>query len=145
MKERGRTVRSAVRARKLDLQVSIVGRNPETLDGLHAYLESVGITAQSTTMPEAVDSSRSQLGAIVLFPDEFEELAPKAAADLLRAFPHLLLLIITSRPGRFASLDETGEGARTSILTKPTFGWTILDAIRTHAATAGHRTQGAMR
>jgi hypothetical protein len=74
------------------------------------------------------------LQAIVFFPDDFEGECVDRFLDRLGQFaPALLQLIVTRQPQRFvaSSLSQNTLPPR-SVLSRPTFGWRLLDAVRAH-------------
>jgi len=118
-------------------RVVVVCENPETVDGLQAYLVGVGIGAHSTRTLDATTSIPERTTAVVVFPDEFRGHDVLERISALRGRrPRLLLLVITRDPQRFAAaLKSDKNGSAWLVLPKPAFGWTIVDAIRLHADT----------
>jgi hypothetical protein len=122
--------------------VTIVSNNPETLDGLHRYLEHAGVHAYSTRAIHDLDMVAPMVAnAIVIFPDDFAEAAVVALLrELRRRRPRLLLLLVTRAPNQFRHVLHAGDRARAAvILPKPSFGWDILDAIRAQDEPLGGR------
>jgi hypothetical protein len=114
------------------LYVTIVTGNPETADGLQAYLQRAGVTSHTTRA--LGDSSMIPPGstAVVLFPDDFESADVVKRIPLLRAArPRLLIVVVTNEPHRLnAVLKADAESVLPVVFSKPAFGWSILDAIR---------------
>lgn len=112
-------------------EVSIVSTNPETLDGLQAYLNAAGVAARCTR--EIDDCSRlasANTRAFVVFPDDFSrERVVAAIAELTSKRPSALPVLITAHPNRFAELLDADK---VLVVARPVWGWTILDAIRAH-------------
>lgn len=118
-----------------DLDVAVVAENPETVDGLAAYLHHSGVRTKGSCAVDQLLDLASSAVAVVLFPDEFgaEEMV-EAIQKLRRAQPMLLILLVTRDPQRFgAALRGDGRSVPPVVLPKPSFGWTILDALREHA------------
>jgi hypothetical protein len=120
----------------LPVYVTIVSENPETTDGLQQYLGRAGIPSRSTRMVNDVSLvAPDHTTATVIFPDDFAEDAVLALiGELRRRRPHLRNLLITEAPQRLLSslrLDDRRLPMPT-VMPKPSFGWTILDAIRGH-------------
>jgi hypothetical protein len=117
--------------RKRNLEVVIVSSNPETLDGLQAYLRGAGVTARCTRdLVECTTFAPATTVALVLFPDDFiPEKVVALIADLARARPKAMSLLVTSEPHRFESLTLRHN---VLVMPRPVWGWTILDAIRAH-------------
>jgi hypothetical protein len=120
--------------------VSIVSNNPETLDGLQAYLREAGVACRTTSAIRHVASSVAELASVaVIFPDDFDAVDVDALLyNLRRHRPKLFALIVTRDPNRYRSpAGADGKASLPVVLPKPSFGWVILDAIRAHAAALG--------
>ena len=105
------------------LHVTIVSDNPETRDGLEAYLRRAGIKTNSTAAVDKLIASATNATAVVLFPDDFDRASFDAALNRLRSqLPGILAVVVTNRPQRYDGIPI--------VLPKPAWGWTILDAIR---------------
>jgi len=121
------------RAESLSTYVTIVSKNPETLDGLQDYLARAGIPSQCTRALSDVKVAPEHATATVIFPDDFAEASVIALVlELRRKRPRLLILLITRSPNRFRSTvcAEDQRSRVPVVLPKPLFGWVILDAIR---------------
>jgi hypothetical protein len=120
----------------LPAYVTIVSRNPETLDGLQQYLGRAGIPSRTTAALRKLDLVAPEHATVsVIFPDDFSEEAVLATvAELRRKRPRLLTLLITRAPKRLRSSLGNGDDRLPMpiIMPKPLFGWQILDAIRAH-------------
>ena len=114
--------------------VTLIADNPETLDGLQAYLAGVGVASRTTRVLRDVALILPGSSALVLFPDDFELKDVERRLAFLRASrPELLIVLVTSLPGRFRpALDPDDRSLAAVVLPKPAFGWVILDAIRAH-------------
>jgi DNA-binding response OmpR family regulator len=112
------------------LNVTIVAKNPETLDALQTYLRNAGIAARCTGSIEDTCSAISPV--VVIFPDDFERVLVLSVLATLRAErPNVLPVVVTSDPRGFERLLPRGEHARILVMPRPAWGFTILDAIRT--------------
>ncbi len=113
------------------LCVKIVCANEETLDGLEAYLRQAGILVHGTRELDARAKSPPP-NAIVFFPDEFPtQDVLKVMVRVHRQRPELRLVVVTHHRQRFADAFETDEEEMPpTIIPKPAWGWTILEAIR---------------
>jgi len=120
---------------KTKLAVAVVADNPETLDGLHAYLSGAGVSSRAMRALGDAGAMARELAAVVIFPDELDAAEVVAHVARLRATrPRLLVLLVTGMPQRFAAaLEPDGRSIPPIVLPKPAFGWSILDAIRAHA------------
>jgi hypothetical protein len=118
--------------------VTIVSRNPETLDGLQQYLGRAGIASRTTrAFTDLTEVAPNHATATVIFPDDFDEEAVLARVSVLRRKrPGLLILLITRAPNRIRSalVDDDPGLPMPTVLAKPLFGWLILDAIRGQSA-----------
>lgn len=112
-------------------EVIIVAKSPETLDGLHTYLNTAGLRAKCTSDIGEVGRDRSQHpSAFVLFPDDFPwEHVVAAIAGVLEQHPTALPIVVTAHPKRIEALTREG---RVLVVPRPVWGWTILDAVRAH-------------
>jgi len=122
--------------RRSPIYVSIVSKNPETLDGLQAYLKQVGVPSHGTRAVRDLDMAAPEFAtAAVIFPDDFEDHEALALLrELRRLRPRLLALIVTREPTRFRSVTgPDGHSLPPIVLPRGSFGWDILDAIRAHA------------
>jgi hypothetical protein len=78
----------------------------------------------------------SGASAVVVFPDDFEwEAVVPALTACLRSSPQALPVIVTNTPERFESFVWPDDAAVPFVIPKPAWGWTILDAIRSHLTT----------
>lgn len=122
------------------MRVVIVSDNSETLDGLQEYLQRAGIAAHGTRhlVGSRIEPS---MEAVVVFPDDFGTSDVIAlVVRLVRARERIRCLLVTRDPrGLQALLASTGIDdaclARTIVIAKPAWGWTILDGLRTRLET----------
>jgi hypothetical protein len=106
-------------------EVLIVARNPETRDGLEAYLTGAGLAAGSVADLSDVAVAAVSCKAVVLFPDDYGLREARATIDAIRSSaPEARVVVVTATARAFA------ERGPLCVLVKPAFGWTILDAIR---------------
>lgn len=115
--------------------VAIFSANPETLDGLEAYLHSVGVHAKGRRrLTECSELTSASTMAIVLFPDDFpREAVLEALAAFAAKCSSTLRVLVTGEPTKYERLVE---GHNVMVVPRPVWGWTILDAIRSHAEVA---------
>jgi hypothetical protein len=115
------------------LHVAIVSRNPETVEGLESYLHGVGIVTSSSRLIDRAAELGAVASAVVLFPDDYEwEAAVAALSSCRRRNPRTLPVLVTRTPQRFESLAGPEGGALPLLVPRPSWSWTILDAIRAH-------------
>jgi hypothetical protein len=117
------------------LSVTVVADNPETVDGLLAYFGEASVTTHGTRSIDDLATVSETTTAVVLFPDDFAFMDVVAAVTALRrARPRILLVLITREPHLFKLWCEPdGKAVPAVLLPKPSFGWSILDAVRSHA------------
>ena len=107
--------------------VTIVAASRETRDRMSRYLERAGLRTQAVSKMDRALYRHPPRTAVVVFPDELSLVGVlQGIARLHKARPRLVSLIVTRQPSRFASLSA----ARTAILPKPAWGWSILEAIQ---------------
>jgi hypothetical protein len=113
------------------MEVAIISSNPETLDGLQAYLSAAGLLARCTRhMDACMRDAPAATRAFVLFPDDFAwESVVAAVAELTTTRPRALPLLVTAHPERFRAWVDANK---IFVVPRPVWGWTILDAIRAH-------------
>ena len=123
------------RPRTRPLHVTVVSNNAETLQRLLAYFDESGVPTAGTRALRDLSTIAPTTTAVVLFPDDYPERDVSATVTALRrARPRVLLLVVTREPQRFAStLTPDERSTAPLVLPKPSFGWSILDAIRAHA------------
>lgn len=127
--------RSMTRKLRQPLCVTVVADNPETVDGLLAYFGEANVTAHGTRALGDLATVTAATTAVVLFPDDFAfaEITV-AVTKLRRARPRVLVVLVTREPHRFKLWCEPdGASVPAVLLPKPSFGWAILDAVRSHA------------
>jgi DNA-binding NtrC family response regulator len=113
-------------------QVLIVSANPETLDGLQAYLRSAGVAARgSRRLEDCAAVAMPPTVAVVLFPDDFPlEAVVTALSGIAAGRARILRVVVTGKPKTFEHLVESRGDLL--IVARPVWGWSILDAIRAH-------------
>jgi hypothetical protein len=127
--------RMTTKPRVRPLYVTVVANNAETLSSLQSYFDGAGVPTHGTRAITDLSMVAPATTAVVLFPDDFEDHAVvDMIATLRRARPKLLMLVVTRQPQIFGdALAPDGRSRPPLVLPKPTFGWSILDAIRAHA------------
>jgi hypothetical protein len=118
--------------------VSILSANPETLDGLQAYLVGAGLPSRCLGALEDLEKKAAEPArALIVFPDDFaHDNVLRLLRRIRQAQPHLLVLLVTREPQHFnAAVEASGRSRPPVVLARPCFGWDILDVIRTQAPT----------
>jgi hypothetical protein len=120
------------------IQVCVLSGNPKTLGELRAYFDRVGIPAHGSKLVRDAERIAAATTAVVLFPDDFELAEVEASLRALRRDrPHVVVVLITREPARLgAAIAPDGRSIPPIVLPRPSFGWTILDAIREHDESA---------
>jgi hypothetical protein len=115
-------------------RVAIVAGNVETLDGLAAYLRSLGFPCRTTRFLNDLTEAAPDDVAAVIFPDDFGHVdVTSFLRELRQERPRLLALLVTREPSRFKDVvAPDGRSPSPLVFARPTFGWEISDAIRTH-------------
>jgi len=116
--------------------VVVVSDHAPTLSELRRYFSDSGLSAVvATSVLPTADALAAEVGTLVLFPDGFPPAAiDEAIAGLRRRRRRLLLIVVTTTPHRFAAHDVDDGGLVRVVLPRPSFGWSIVDAIRTGGA-----------
>jgi hypothetical protein len=115
------------------LRVAIVSRNSGTLGDLEAYLQRAGVTTIGTQQIERSPEIMSGVSAVVVFPDDFEwETVVPALNACLHSSPRALPVVVTNAPQRFEAFVGPDDCALPLVIPRPAWGWTILEAIRSH-------------
>ena len=123
-------------------EVAIISANPETRGGLEKYLRGVGIAARGCRrLEDCADLTSASTLAVVLFPDDFAwEAVIATIAELARRCETTLRLLVTGQPKKYERLVEGRPNV--VVVSRPAWGWTILDAIRSHADRTKTRRRG---
>lgn len=117
----------------------MVGRDPVVARGLVTYLTQAGFVASAARELPTPPNLAAHVVAVIAFPDELPEplaLAPIAA--LQRQRQDVLVVLVSSRPSRFAELVKRARRS-TVALPAPVFGWALVDLVRAHQAELGGR------
>jgi DNA-binding NtrC family response regulator len=112
----------------------VIADNRETSDGLHTYLNSRGIATRTSRRLRDAHALCANATALVLFPDDFADSDVLAGVNSLRSrHPQLLVMLVTGAAHRLRALCEPDTRSPVPIvLPKPAFGWSLLDAMRSH-------------
>ena len=120
--------RAAKRFRLFNFTLTLVSKDPATLSGVRDYLRSSVASLTSASRLEHLSEETTHKDAIVLFADDYP------SDEIVRRVPGLaskLVVIVTARAHDFDALRErTDVHPRITIVSRPTWGWVLLDAIR---------------
>jgi DNA-binding response OmpR family regulator len=113
------------------IKVLIVSRDDKTIDGTQRYLSRVGASAQSvTTLAEAVEGARTAQ-AVVLFADDYaKDSAIETLSELRKRKSAKVVIVVSDQVDSFASVGAGESTGALTLLRRPTWGWMLLDAIR---------------
>ena len=115
--------------RPLDLRLTLVSTDPETLDGVQQYFERMGATVVSTDRLERAASCVRVPDGVLVFSDDYPF---KQALSFVLTLDVELIVVVTADVERFqTSLREAACSKKVSVLQRPAWGWTLLDAVRT--------------
>lgn len=114
-------------------QVAIVADNERTLGDLQAYFERVGLASTGSREILDVLPVPSSVDVLVLFPDGYDATqVDELVSTTRRSRSKLFIILVTSAPQSFArSTQPDGQTMTPVVLSRPAFGWTIVDVIRT--------------
>ena len=114
--------------------MTVVSKNAETLDRLQAYFDASGVAAHGMRTVRNASTIAAATTAVVLFPDDFAHGdVLTMITELRRARPRVLLVVVTREPKKLEPvLAPDGRSLPPLVLPRPSFGWSILDAIRAH-------------
>jgi hypothetical protein len=112
--------------------VLVVSRNTETLDGLQEYLSRTGIASSTRGSVNPLAEMPESVRALVVFPDDFAAHEVNTYLSIVQARrPELSLVIVSREPATYSAMrGMNGHPLNATVLPRPAFGWTIVDAIR---------------
>jgi hypothetical protein len=119
----------------------VVSANLETLDGLTSYFSRAGMSCESRRVANPLAELPQTVRALVVFPDDFpaHEIASYLSLVGTRR-PDLAMVLVTRDLAAYAELRAIdGRALRASLLSRPAFGWSILDEIRAALACRSDR------
>ena len=110
----------------------MISRNAETVDGLQEYLSQIGFACSNCGVMNPLAEVGKQVTVLIAFPDDFPAHEVAAYLAMVRARrPGLKLVIISREPAVYHTMTElSGQPLNATVLPRPAFGWTIVDAIR---------------
>src|SRR5215471_13091000 len=117
------------------IKVLIVSRDDKTIHGTRRYLSRVGASAQSvTTFVDAVEEAKTAQ-AVVLFADDYtKDSAIEALGQLRKRLSAKVVIVVSDQVDSFASIGAGESNGAVTVLRRPTWGWMLLDAIRSQLA-----------
>ena len=118
-------------------KVLIVSSDYETLDGTCDYLKRVGAAPRiATNLSDAIGEA-SGVQAVIFFADGY---AKESALETLGAFCKgrgaTVIVVVSEQVELFSMSGASALDARVTVLRRPTWGWMLLDALRTRLETA---------
>ncbi len=111
-----------------------MSKNADTLERLRAYVEGAGVATEGRRSARNTGAITAATSAVVLFPDDFGDAeVVRLIGELRRTRPRVLLVVVTREPKKLEPvLVPDGRSLPPLVLPRPSFGWSILDAIRAH-------------
>ena len=117
------------RSRLFNFKLTLVCTDPDTLWGVCEYLTRSGATLSSTSRLEYASEEATEADAIVLFADDYPY---DEVVKTIAALSSGLVVVVTGRAGDFSVLRGRPDlRTRVIVLSRPTWGWMLLDAVRT--------------
>jgi hypothetical protein len=118
------------------LAVAIIAANEGTRDGLRSYFREAGVRVAGGAGELCAELLAVGATGLVLFPDDFAEADVLSYLRAARARrPLLALVTLTRYPQRWHhATTRDGRALELIVLPRPSFGWTIVDALRRHGA-----------
>jgi DNA-binding response OmpR family regulator len=119
------------------IKVLIVSRDDKTINGTQQYLRRVGASTRSvTTLGEAVEGAKTA-EAVVLFADDYtKDSAIETLGELRKRLSARVVIVVSDQVDSFASIGAGESNGAVTVLRRPTWGWMLLDAIRSQFASA---------
>ena len=118
------------------VKVLIVSSDYETLDGTCDYLKRVGAAPRiATNLSDAIGEA-SGVQAVIFFADGY---AKASALETLGAFCKgrgAKVIVVSEQVELFSVSGASALDACVTVLRRPTWGWMLLDALRTRLETA---------
>ena len=113
------------------IKVLIISSDDETIDGTYEYLRRVGASPQSvTSLTDAVGSAESAQ-AVIFFADDYaKDSALEALLQFRKRHAAKVVVVVSDQVEVFASIGASETQGRVTVLRRPTWGWMLLDAIR---------------
>jgi DNA-binding response OmpR family regulator len=117
------------------IKVLIVSSDDTTIDGTRQYLSRVGASAHGvTTLAEALKRAKAAQ-AVVLFADDYtRDSAIEMLGELRRRLSAKVVIVVSDEVDSFASIGAGESTGAVTVLRRPTWGWMLLDAIRSQLA-----------
>lgn len=112
----------------LDVTLTLVGNDRETLDSVQQYFLRAGGRVRTTSWLEAAHTYAANSDAVILFADHYSpEFALRTALELAVG----TLIIVTADVGFFSpSRTAQSVAPRVVVLRSPVWGWMLLEAVR---------------
>jgi hypothetical protein len=112
----------------LDVTLTLIGNDRETLDGVQQYFLRAGARVRTTAWLESAHSYVASSDAVILFADHYSpEFALRTALELCVG----TLIIVTAEVGFFTpSRTAQSVAPRVVVLRSPVWGWMLLEAVR---------------
>ncbi len=127
-----RELGGSVTFRPLDVRLTLVSKDPETLDGVQQYFERMGAAVASAVRLEKAASSVRVADGVLVFPDDYPF---NQALSFVLTLDVKVIVVVTADVERFqSSLRDAACSKNVFVLQRPAWGWMLLDAVRTARA-----------
>lgn len=114
--------------RPLDLRLTLVSTDPETLDGVQQYFQRMGATVASSVRLEPATSGVRVADGVLVFSDDYPF---KQALSFVLSLDVKVIVVVTADVERFqSSLRDAACSKHVMVLQRPAWGWMLLDAVR---------------
>jgi DNA-binding response OmpR family regulator len=113
------------------MKVLIVSSDDETVDGTYEYLRRVGASPQSVANLTDAIGSAENAHAVIFFADDYsKESALEALMQFRKRHAAKVVVVVSDQVEAFASIGAGEMQGCVTVLRRPTWGWMLLDAIR---------------
>jgi hypothetical protein len=115
-------------AHLLGVKLTLIGKDPRTMDGVQQYLARAGAGVRTTALLEEAQAFAVGADVAIVFADHYpRQLALSTVLELSVG----TLIVVTAEVG-FFSVPRTGGSVapRVFVLCSPVWGWMLLDAVR---------------
>lgn len=108
--------------------LAIVSTDRETLDGVKDYFERAGARVRTTSRLDEAADDTADADAVVFFADDYPA---EAGASFLSGLAARLVIVVTANLPEFNASRANWRRTRpVVVLSRPAWGWVLLDAVR---------------
>jgi hypothetical protein len=111
-----------------DFKLTLVSSDRDAVRGVESYLTRSGARVSTTSRLDDALGEPADADAVVLFADDYP---PSDVLRTVRQLATRLVVIVSGHEQDFAALwSDAPPTARVVVLPRPTWGWMLLDAVR---------------